>query len=703
MLSPEVTLKFCVCTHSLSAIWLDQLNTTLTSSLDKPPLRLAVLRAWKTLLGGLQASDMTLYLGQTVAALATIWPELDEQEQSQAKDIILDLIQTPDAQPSGHLELAEQNDGDNQRDYTLGAAAAARQVLARVHVSGPILDSMPAWVELRSAYASSRDKRSHLEAILGNLTSDNAALELQTLIVLRQFLRMEKQFVHALTSGDQFDPLVGRLLAALLAIPARLDVASSVEHNDLAFECLGLVGAVDPDRVSLNGGPDARMSTAMVINFGDEDEAAGFALLLVRDLLVRAFRTTGNSAHQVRLAYAIQQLLKFCGFSPALLDTAHTPSTQTKSGRALSKSGRILERWRSLPSHLLDTIAPLLGSRYTVYYVDGQSRPLPLCKHSTNYADWLQDWTGLLIKATRNTPAQDIFVVFRPVVLEHDLSIAQYILPHLVLAVLVYGEQESRDQIHTELVEVLRSLTENPSGSGGNEQPGHQTKILKMAQTVFGLLDHLSVWLRRKRMSSATTGGMRSMRTSTRVAGAPEQQKDHEAIIMIESVLDNIRPVVLAHASFETQSWARSLLHFEQTVRMTRTEAVKNSCKNPTALDANASDTSDELQGVYEKMHCIYAALDEPDGMEGITALVVDPSLEHQIREHESTGHWTAAQSCWELKLQNNPTNPDLHKGLLNCLRNLGHYGMYTSHFVCFIVHLTRPTQIPCKHTFAEL
>jgi serine/threonine-protein kinase ATR len=82
-----------------------------------------------------------------------------------------------------------------------------------------------------------------------------------------------------------------------------------------------------------------------------------------------------------------------------------------------------------------------------------------------------------------------------------------------------------------------------------------------------------------------------------------------------------------------------------------------------------------ELQTYYERLHEIYASLDEPDGMEGVSTFVISPSLEHQIREHESTGRWTSAQSCWEVRLQQSPEDLNLHQGLLRCLRNLGHYG----------------------------
>lgn len=93
------------------------------------------------------------------------------------------------------------------------------------------------------------------------------------------------------------------------------------------------------------------------------------------------------------------------------------------------------------------------------------------------------------------------------------------------------------------------------------------------------------------------------------------------------------------------------------------------------ALRRSQRRTDADLQPYYEYLHRIYADLDEPDGMEGVSAFIVSPSMDHQIREHESVGRWTSAQSCWEVKLQDNADNLELHLGLLRCLRSLGHYG----------------------------
>jgi serine/threonine-protein kinase ATR len=137
-----------------------------------------------------------------------------------------------------------------------------------------------------------------------------------------------------------------------------------------------------------------------------------------------------------------------------------------------------------------------------------------------------------------------------------------------------------------------------------------------------------------------------------------------EQLLRVDSTLSSIDQDLMAKAALECRAYARSLMNFEQLIL-----AVRDRAPN-----------SDELPSYYESLHQIYANLDEPDGMEGVSTLILSPSLEHQIREHESTGRWTSAQSCWEVRLQQSPDNLDFHLGLLRCLRNLGHYGKSPLH-----------------------
>ena len=169
------------------------------------------------------------------------------------------------------------------------------------------------------------------------------------------------------------------------------------------------------------------------------------------------------------------------------------------------------------------------------------------------------------------------------------------------------------------------------------------------------LFDHLSKWVRviRQEINNRKNESKRSR--ANQIYNQAEEQ-----LLRVDSVLSSIDQHLVARAAFRCKAYARSLMNFESQI-----------------LAVQGPSLNSDLASYYEKMHEIYAHLDEPDGMEGVSTLILSPSLEHQIRQHESTGHWTSAQSCWELKLRQSPDDVAHHLGLLRCLRNLGHYGRF--------------------------
>jgi serine/threonine-protein kinase ATR len=172
------------------------------------------------------------------------------------------------------------------------------------------------------------------------------------------------------------------------------------------------------------------------------------------------------------------------------------------------------------------------------------------------------------------------------------------------------------------------------------------------------LLDHLNRWVRVVRQDISSKKADNKRARANQISNQLEDQ-----LFRLDSILSSIDQILMAKAAFQCKAFARSLMNFEQQVVTIQERQAKNK----------------DLPSYYEKLHEIYAQLDEPDGMEGISTLILSPSLEHQIRQHESTGRWTSAQSCWEVRLQESPDNVNFHLGLLRCLRNLGHYGKASS------------------------
>ncbi|WWC90662.1 uncharacterized protein L201_005598 [Kwoniella dendrophila CBS 6074] len=465
----------------------------------------------------------------------------------------------------------------------------------------------------------------HITNVMDRAESKNVAIATASIRELKSLLVSRQSEIETLVRGDTFDPVMARVTTSLLSAVTR--DSEGLELRDLSYECLGIIGALDPDRLGLK--IDSGTMT-IAANFTEQEESKDFALHLIRDLLVDAYRATNDTKHQTHLAYAMQELLKYCGFTPKILNPHE------------KFSSKIRDRWQSVPKDQLETLTPLLESRFSISDGPIRSYTHPIYAVAPTYREWLQQWTTDLIgkvmsmagdgPSTRDSKI--IFGAFRGVLKNQDVTVAHHILPHLVLNVLLSGLPNYRYEISSEINAVLQEQV-NPTGPAD--------KRTLSAQVIFDLMDHLSKWLRLFRMSKS------DRTTQTRI---------------VEDVLSSIETELMANAALQSKAYARALRSFEERIIQLRKDKRDNS----------------ELQTYFERLHQIYSELDEPDGMEGVSAFVVSPSLEHQIREHESTGRWTSAQSCWEVRLQQSPDDVTYHVGLLKCLRNLGHYGVLRRH-----------------------
>ncbi|KAL0950115.1 hypothetical protein HGRIS_010112 [Hohenbuehelia grisea] len=588
-----------------------QIVATFQSLLPVTELADVTLQSWYTFLSTLTLEDLALQIGLTSAALSSMWTSFTPPAKSIASKILRFIIVTNGNALKPHL--------------------------------GEIGDlTHPEWEEINATLCTIRGKvmpSEQLHRILGRTSSENVAVVIQSLEELKRFMGDEHpKFVRELASGAAFDPLIGQILSALFTA-ARRDGDGTESLRLLAYECIGILGAVDPDRC------DIRFNDSQVVmmsNFEDEAESQAFATHLVTELLIGIFRATSDIKYQNQLAYSIQELLRFCKFTAALIG-----GTEERKSVSL----RTRQNWDALPKHVLETIAPMLEARFSLNQNPSPSASYPIYPHQSTYREWIQVFTSDLIEKASGTNARAIFGVFRSVIRHKDVSVAHFVLPHLVLNILISGADAHAQCIRSEILVVLEDQIKPESSSSPD-------KRLLSAEAVFMLLDHLSKWARAVRQKLTGHSGSTSKR-------APPRSKVEEGqLLKIDSVLSSIDESLMAKAALRCKSYARALMNFERQVMTLR--------------ERNAR--SPDLPMHYEKLHEIYAHLDQPDGMEGVSTLILSPSLEHQIRQHESMGQWTSAQSGWEVRLQKEPDNLDFHLGLLRCLRNLGHYDTLRTH-----------------------
>ncbi|KAL3418858.1 protein kinase Rad3 (phosphatidylinositol 3) [Phlyctema vagabunda] len=115
---------------------------------------------------------------------------------------------------------------------------------------------------------------------------------------------------------------------------------------------------------------------------------------------------------------------------------------------------------------------------------------------------------------------------------------------------------------------------------------------------------------------------------------------------------------VIAGRAVECKSYSRALFHWEQHIR--------NHRKNVTDPDQSTI--------LLERLQDIYTQIDEPDGIEGISAHLHVLDIDQQILGHRKAGRWAAAQSWYEIKLADSPDNTDLQVNLLTCLKESGQH-----------------------------
>ena len=137
----------------------------------------------------------------------------------------------------------------------------------------------------------------------------------------------------------------------------------------------------------------------------------------------------------------------------------------------------------------------------------------------------------------------------------------------------------------------------------------------------------------------------------------------------------------MSRRAVECKSYARGLFYWEQHIRQCRLQNQKNEVKL-------------NLEPLYEQLQDIYAQIDEPDGIEGISSHLQVLNVDQQVLEHRKAGRWTAVQSWYELQLAEKPDNVDVQLNLLISLKESGQHGTDEG-FVPFDYPLIRYRRTP--------
>lgn len=152
---------------------------------------------------------------------------------------------------------------------------------------------------------------------------------------------------------------------------------------------------------------------------------------------------------------------------------------------------------------------------------------------------------------------------------------------------------------------------------------------------------------------------------NTAEANKRSAAKSRKAIIStIDSVLFSVQQLlgllkldIMAQAAYNCRDYRRAILYHETFMRNNSTNMV------------------DDKVSQYGWLQKVYFNVDEPDGMMGIFDQFPDATLEQQLMDHKAAGRYSEAQSCYEAVIRTTPSDLESHKGLMECMQHLGHFG----------------------------
>ncbi|KAK9718192.1 hypothetical protein K7432_005656 [Basidiobolus ranarum] len=408
-----------------------QIMATLQTILDHPSLRTEALKVWKIFIHILDLEHLGPLLNQIIVILINAYTDSSGVERNEIVIILNYLFVEKREQLQQHFHTVRQ------------------------------LPDIPEFGHINSILGELKGNvtiREQLEGVLELIVHENPIVVHQALAELKRLLDENQNQVYSLILAETVDPLVNDIIRTLLETCTRFN-GSNFDIQLISAECLGIVGAVDPGRLDISLTEE---SMIVVNNFEDADESIDFVCNFIEKQLVGAFRSARDTKLQSHLAFTIQELLKFCGFSSELI---------SESPRA-KINGRVRRRWNSFPRTVHETITPLLDAKYSINYISNKVYNYPIYPVKQYFKEWLQSWTMNLISKVNGENARKIFSVCRNIVKTGNTNIALYLLPHLVLNVLISGNDIQRDEILTEVLSVLKD-----NSNCKNQQPSEKQQL----------------------------------------------------------------------------------------------------------------------------------------------------------------------------------------------------------------------------------
>lgn len=366
----------------------------------------------------LEDEDLETVIENMIAAIIQHWKAFDSDSRRRAREVVEHLF-------TKKKKLIIENVG----------IIPSLATIPELRKFDKELEARRSAISIRQRYQSFSHRIAH----------ENAGVVSQALSELAIYLRKHQSFLQASAASEQPDNVVGELLRVILDACVKFD-ESHVDIARFSAECMGLIGSVDPNRVEC---VRERREMIVVSNFEDPGDTTDFVLFLLREVLVKAFLSASSIRTQGYLSYALQECLARCDFS-------HVVSVHRRPGDH-SATNPIYKKWIALPDVVRTTLTPFLKTKYNLPRMTRVSRKYPILEKNMKFGVWLRAFVLDLLQKPQNANAGLIFPVLSRVINIQDHSIAEFLLPYVVLHVAAGGSEEMRREVGQELLHVLES------------------------------------------------------------------------------------------------------------------------------------------------------------------------------------------------------------------------------------------------------
>ncbi|KAH6630423.1 phosphatidyl inositol 3-kinase-like protein [Chaetomium sp. MPI-SDFR-AT-0129] len=463
------------------------------------------------------------------------------------------------------------------------------------------------------------DTRGSFVLFAERLCHENPGVVEQALIELAAFLDQNQNYLQTSAISEQPDSTIVTLSRSLLDCAAKYN-GYHQEISRLCAQAIGLVGCLDSNRLETEREQE---QFVVIRNFEDARETTDFVLFVLENVLVKAFLSTTDTKFQGFLSYAMQELLARSDLRSACLCQGQG-------------TGEVIYRkWLAFSESTREVLTPFLSSRFCVAPMAEQTTEYPIFKPGRSYAAWLRALVLDLLRHGQNPFSQAVFEPFNRLIKVKDLVVTEFLLPYLVLHVIVaHSKADFKDKVAAELAAILNY--QPPENASYMER--EETKLFY--QAVFRILDYCMRWLQVKKSQTPVT------------------PKDETWVKEVQKVISKLDPELISQRAIDCNEYARALFFLEPHLGNRQKKAPKQQGSDP----------------ILQSLQKIYTQIDDPDGLDGVSTLLQDITLDQQALNDRKAGRWTAAQTWYEIKLAETPEDVDIQIDLLTCLKESGQH-----------------------------